>query len=267
MTLSARAPHDAGSRQDATVAAIRSHHGRIGRTVADHALTVQNAIDRLSSPAERRDQLLDYCVTEVLPHAEAEEAVLYKAAGQHDHLRLLVKAMCDEHVLLRGLVDRLAAARTPAEVGGAAAALDALLRSHLDKENDVLLPALVDAGTDLAALLEGMHEILGPDAEEAEGGCACGGCGCGAAEAYPADGADGTGGADELDVRVLPHAQRHERIFATFAALAVGTSFVLVNDHDPRPLYNQFAARFPGEFSWEYLETGPREWRVRVGRL
>jgi uncharacterized protein (DUF2249 family)/iron-sulfur cluster repair protein YtfE (RIC family) len=70
----------------------------------------------------------------------------------------------------------------------------------------------------------------------------------------------------ELDVRVLAHGQRHESIFAKYRALAPGTGFVLVNDHDPKPLRYQFEAEHPGEFTWNYLESGPKVWRVRIGR-
>ena len=42
---------------------------------------------------------------------------------------------------------------------------------------------------------------------------------------------------------------------------------MLVNDHDPKPLYYQFAAEHEGEFSWGYLEEGPDVWRVRIGRV
>lgn len=70
----------------------------------------------------------------------------------------------------------------------------------------------------------------------------------------------------ELDVRSLPHARRHEPIFAAYAALAPGTGFALVNDHDPRPLGYQFEAQYPGQYTWDYLEAGPTVWRVRIGR-
>ena len=70
----------------------------------------------------------------------------------------------------------------------------------------------------------------------------------------------------DLDVRVLAHGQRHESIFAKYRALAPGTGFVLVNDHDPKPLRYQFEAEHPGEFTWNYLESGPKVWRVRIGR-
>src|SRR5450759_4696626 len=70
-----------------------------------------------------------------------------------------------------------------------------------------------------------------------------------------------------LDVRTVPPADRHTQIFETFEALAPGAGFELVNDHDPRPLYFQFAARPSVAFTWDYLEKGPKLWRVRVVRL
>ncbi|MBX7159749.1 MAG: DUF2249 domain-containing protein [Acidimicrobiia bacterium] len=69
-----------------------------------------------------------------------------------------------------------------------------------------------------------------------------------------------------LDVRNEPPARRHELIFETWAALTPGTAFVLVNDHDPKPLYYQFEAEHTGQFSWDYLVSGPEEWQVRIGR-
>ena len=69
-----------------------------------------------------------------------------------------------------------------------------------------------------------------------------------------------------LDVRTQPPARRHELIFDTYAHLESGEGFVLVNDHDPKPLYYQLAAEHPDQFSWDYLEEGPEVWRVRIGR-
>ncbi|MHB1435895.1 MAG: DUF2249 domain-containing protein [Thermoplasmata archaeon] len=70
-----------------------------------------------------------------------------------------------------------------------------------------------------------------------------------------------------LDVRSTPPSQRHPKIFGAYERLAPGGSFVLVNDHDPKPLYYQFQAEHTGQFVWEYLETGPETWRVRIGKL
>jgi len=69
-----------------------------------------------------------------------------------------------------------------------------------------------------------------------------------------------------LDIRSIPPANRHPLIFEKFAGLQTGQGFILVNDHDPKPLYYQFQAERTGEFTWEYLEEGPETWRVRIGR-
>lgn len=258
-TTGSSSPAASGDRQRATIAAIRDHHERLGRTMADRALTVRRSIDRLSSPSERRS-LVGFCVDEVLPHAAAEEETLYAAGAGLPDTRLLVDAMRREHVILRDLVGELDRGRTPAEIAGAATALDTMFQAHLEKENDLLLPALTDAGVDLGSLLEGMHDILGEPAAAGHH-CTCGGHDDPGDPAATAELVDG-----ELDVRPLAPAQRHEQIFATFAALAAGTAFVLVNDHDPKPLYHRFAAENPGEFTWEPVEAGPRVWRVRIGR-
>ncbi|MDA8323903.1 MAG: DUF2249 domain-containing protein [Actinomycetota bacterium] len=73
-------------------------------------------------------------------------------------------------------------------------------------------------------------------------------------------------GGPDLDVRELAPALRHQTIFDTYRALPPGTGFVLVNDHDPKPLRYQFEAEHAGQFTWSYLESGPRVWRVRIGR-
>jgi uncharacterized protein (DUF2249 family) len=69
-----------------------------------------------------------------------------------------------------------------------------------------------------------------------------------------------------LDVRNEVPARRHDLIFETYEALGEGQGFVLVNDHDPKPLEYQFAAERAGQFTWDYLEQGPTVWRVRIGK-
>ena len=89
----------------------------------------------------------------------------------------------------------------------------------------------------------------------------------GAARAASPGGHGGAGAREPvLDVRDLAPAQRHETIFAAHHALAPGAGFVLVNDHDPKPLRYQFQAEHAGQFSWDSLEAGPEAWRVRIGR-
>ena len=49
--------------------------------------------------------------------------------------------------------------------------------------------------------------------------------------------------------------------------MASDLSFVLVNDHDPKPLFYQFQAERAGQFEWNYLESGPTVWRVEIRKL
>lgn len=70
-----------------------------------------------------------------------------------------------------------------------------------------------------------------------------------------------------LDVRPISCQQKHALILHRWAVLAPGEHFVLVNDHDPVPLYYQFAAQFPDSFEWEYLVAGPDEFHVKITRL
>jgi uncharacterized protein (DUF2249 family)/hemerythrin-like domain-containing protein len=71
----------------------------------------------------------------------------------------------------------------------------------------------------------------------------------------------------ELDLRTIPPPMRHALVFQCFDALATGASLVLVNDHDPMPLLQQFRFVRPGESEHEYLEQGPSAWRVRIARI
>jgi uncharacterized protein (DUF2249 family) len=71
---------------------------------------------------------------------------------------------------------------------------------------------------------------------------------------------------EEHDVRNLPPAQRHERVYKAYDELDTGTGFVLVNDHDPKPLYHQFEAEAGPEFRWAYRQREPDEFRVLIGK-
>jgi uncharacterized protein (DUF2249 family) len=144
-----------------------------------------------------------------------------------------------EHALADGALLRhrqdLTYAGDPFTVTATTAAVQALFTVHLAKENDLLLPALDAAAVDLAGALAGMREILGGNSVPAE-----------------------------LDVRSLPHSGRHEIIFARLDQLVAGDTFVILNDHDPKPLRYQTEALWPGRFAWNCLEAGPLQWRVEI---
>jgi len=83
--------------------------------------------------------------------------------------------------------------------------------------------------------------------------------------AAPAD-SDSITVTEELDVRDRPPAERHELIFEAYEDLKGEQAFVLVNDHDPKPLYHQFEAEAGSEFQWEYQKKEPGEFRVLIGK-
>ena len=67
-----------------------------------------------------------------------------------------------------------------------------------------------------------------------------------------------------IDARTLPPKEKHPTIFKTWNSLGAGESLLLVNDHDPLPLYFQLSCEHTGQFHWEYVEQGPELWRVRL---
>ncbi|MGC5257113.1 DUF2249 domain-containing protein [Gordonia sp. DT218] len=69
-----------------------------------------------------------------------------------------------------------------------------------------------------------------------------------------------------LDVREIPKAQRHPKIFSIFDSLEVDEALVLINDHDPRHLHGEFEANLPGAYGWEYLSREKGDYRIRISR-
>ncbi|MEI2691932.1 MAG: DUF2249 domain-containing protein [Anaerolineae bacterium] len=69
-----------------------------------------------------------------------------------------------------------------------------------------------------------------------------------------------------VDVRSIVPRERHPLIFQTFDSLQPGQTMILVNDHEPRPLYYQFLHERANQFEWVALEEGPQRWQVRITR-
>jgi uncharacterized protein (DUF2249 family) len=70
-----------------------------------------------------------------------------------------------------------------------------------------------------------------------------------------------------MDVRLVPCSIKHSLIIKQWLELPVGDHFILLNDHDPVPLYYQFAAQWPDAFIWQHLVKGPDEFRVKITKL
>ena len=141
--------------------AIREHHVELQDALLERVVALQDAVRDGHSHERLQRATLAFLDTELLPHAAAEERSIYPA-GDRGVTAMLVHAMLDEH---RNLIARVAGLRKSTdaiEAVGIASAILALFESHLSKENDLLLPALMaDPSVSLGELLGGMHEILG----------------------------------------------------------------------------------------------------------
>ena len=69
-----------------------------------------------------------------------------------------------------------------------------------------------------------------------------------------------------LDIPSLEPRLKHPTIFKTFDGLQAGESFIIHNDHDPKPVYYQLLNERGDVFTWEYLLQGPQWWDIRVTR-
>ncbi len=67
-----------------------------------------------------------------------------------------------------------------------------------------------------------------------------------------------------LDVTQIEPRLKHPTIFEHFDALEQGESFIIHNDHDPRPLYYQLLGERGNIFTWDYLQSGPDVWEVQI---
>ena len=202
-----------------------------------------------SDPHPTRDALTRWCRIELLPHAKAEEDVLYPAA--HAIAPQLIDAMLTEHTQLKSLIDEVGAQTHPVRIAAAARALLVVLESHVAKENERILPLLAaDPAISVSALLESMHGVLDTPADEHT-------CNC-HDEPDPDH--------PVLDARAVPHAIRHATIFGALDAIQPGGGLILIAPHDPLPLLDQIKKRSPAMFSVSYLERGPEAWRLSFFR-
>lgn len=67
-----------------------------------------------------------------------------------------------------------------------------------------------------------------------------------------------------IDVTKLQPNQKHPAIFDAFDTIDAGSSIIIHNDHDPKPVYYQLLSLRGNCFSWSYLVTGPEKWEVEI---
>lgn len=71
----------------------------------------------------------------------------------------------------------------------------------------------------------------------------------------------------ELDVRPVEPKDRYATIMAAYDSLPAGATMELTVDHDPQCMYyTLLATRGDAAFTFDYLESGPENWVVLVGK-
>jgi hemerythrin-like domain-containing protein len=135
---------------------------------AHHAVMIQD-LDRLSTalvaaagsggdPASAKRELEQWVAEFLVPHAEEEEATSYRAAGDLPAGELLIRSMLAEHDLIRMTARHMSEADDPVAAGAFARALFDTFDSHQHKENDIILPLLVESDTvSLTEVMAGAH--------------------------------------------------------------------------------------------------------------
>ncbi len=117
---------------------------------------VENGVRHEYEPALA--SLQTYLTAEILPHGEAEERTLYRAAATEAPAGELVHVLKGEHLELAELVKQLAAAADGRTAATISEWIATFFAGHVAKENDLLLPALTSSGADLAALVANMRQ-------------------------------------------------------------------------------------------------------------
>lgn len=134
------------------------HHLGLVENVSTYVEALSQTVSDLSKYQDAKSRLVDYLRNEVLPHALAEENTIYLAATSIAHLAEVVKEMTSEHQELLSATKSLALTASPTQATKLAKSIQTFFVSHVAKENEVLLPALVaDNSVNLAQLLVEMH--------------------------------------------------------------------------------------------------------------
>lgn len=153
---------DPGS-EDSALQAVEQHHAEMLRRLEALADRLVQAVERRNHAMEHeaKEQLVGWCVTELIPHALAEEGPLYGGPGNTEQGKLLVDGMLAEHRVIVNLVEQLRQSEG-VRSAVAAGAIHQIFALHLDKESRLLMPLVVQSPEmSLAEAVQGLHELVG----------------------------------------------------------------------------------------------------------
>ena len=143
------------------VSAIRAHHEEL-QTLLEDRVEAVIAAARAGRPNRLAvHELMALLTHDIVPHARAEEDVLYAAGTTEPELRRLIESMRFEHETLLALTDELGSVSSGVDAAAIARAIREVFVGHLRRENELLLPALAaNPRFGLARMLPVMHETF-----------------------------------------------------------------------------------------------------------
>ncbi len=221
----------------------QSHTGSTSSCRDDELTEHPETANRFS---ELFEQIVEFLNCELKPHAMAEELYLYPITNDFKHSSDLISSMIDDHrqfeTLIESLTTKTLKKQSDIILLSTCYSINKLFDLHAEKENKYIVEAISNNDSvDLAHVLNDMHDYVSNLSNKLTD--------------------------NRLDVRTLAPAFRHETIFTKFEELQNGDLFVLINDHDPKPLYYQFKAEYADQFEWEYLMSGPSTWQVKIKKV
>ena len=151
---------DVSRSQDAALAEeLRAHHAVMIADLDRLSTTLVDAAASGDDTADAKHALEEWVSDVLVPHAEEEEATTYRAAGELASGELLIRSMLAEHDLIRITARHMSEADDPVAGGAFARALFDTFDSHQRKENEIILPLLVDADrVALTDVMAGAHD-------------------------------------------------------------------------------------------------------------
>lgn len=218
--------------QSAALTAVKTHHDDLRAGLTELTESFITAVADEGPTRTARDRLVSFLSTELLPHTEAEESLLYGAARTTPATALLTRAMHDEHRMMAALIREVEQSTTMESVI-AAGALVVLCDIRIQQENEQLLPSLAAAGVDLDGLLQEKPEISGPaDA---------------AGQERPA-----SAGLRTYDLRGLDYYNRRHVLYTALRNLGPGQEVRVISDrpHDLSGLRYDMEERIAQRYTW-----------------
>lgn len=141
-----KAQTDTQSQDRALAQELMAHHAVMVDQL-DRLTT--NLLDVTPNGAEAKEALIDWIHGILLPHAAEEEATTYTAAAALPQGAALIDSMVREHKTIIALAAAFHTSGDLALATGYARSLYTVFEAHQSKENEIVIPMLLDAGISL----------------------------------------------------------------------------------------------------------------------